>query len=218
MTFKLELFPRQELVAETLESGRTYETPDGKFRSVTTVLSNAADKSGLIAWRKKIGNEAANKITKDATNFGSKLHALAESYLRGEEQGDILPQVQNRFEGIRELLDKNVTTIYGIEYPLYSTKLKAAGTTDLVCLYDGKLSIVDFKTARSPKKTEWILNYFLQSTCYAMMLEERKAVVPEQIVIMISAEGLPNPQIFIRDPGNYKAMVEDVFVRGAKFK
>jgi genome maintenance exonuclease 1 len=96
-----------------------------------------------------------------------------------------------------------IDNIRYIESPLYSEKLGVAGRTDCIAEYDGVLSIIDFKTSLKEKKEEWIENYFEQGTAYALMYEELVGEPINQIVILISVDGMEKPQIFIRDKIHY---------------
>ena len=63
-------------------------------------------------------------------------------------------------------------------------------------MFDGKLSIVDFKTSRKIKKQEWITNYFAQEAAYAIMWEERTGMPITQLVTLITVDN-EQPQVFI---------------------
>ena len=93
---------------------------------------------------------------------------------------------------------------------MYSDRLRAAGTSDLICKYAGKPTVLDYKTSSKHKKEEWIENYFIQSTAYALMVKERYDLDIEQIVIMIAVEG-DNPQVFVKDPSDYVKKTIDIF-------
>ena len=181
---------RVTLPDETKASGRTYITPEGnKYPSVTTVLGATADKSFLVAWRKRIGEDAAKEITQKAAGRGTSMHKLLEDNFNGIEV-DKSVVGYDYFKQLKIYWSK-ITPI-GLEIPLYSDKMKIAGRTDCIGVYEGALSIVDYKTARKTKKAEWIQDYFLQSTIYAMMAVERLEFLPKQIVILIATdEGMP---------------------------
>lgn len=195
------------------EGKRVYKVPSGeKYRSVTTVLGDSLDKSGLMEWRKRVGEAEANRITSQAANRGTKVHTICEHYLMNELKvpKGTTKEALDMFIQIRPTIDENVDDILAIEAPLYSHKLRTAGRTDSICVWNGVPSILDFKTARIPKKEEWILSYFLQTTCYSLMLEERKGIVAPQICIIIATdEG--TPQIFIKSRDSYIDRVHEIF-------
>lgn len=179
-------------------------TPSGeKYRSVTTILS-AINKEGIQQWRKKVGEQEANRIANKASTRGTKLHNMMEDYVGNKEDFVLnrMPTTLSLFLDLQPHIDNNIDLVYGIEYPLYSDQLRAAGTSDLICKYGGKNTIVDYKTSNKPKKVEWIKNYFIQSTAYSLMVKERYNLDIEQIVIMIAVDN-DQPQIFVKDPNEF---------------
>src|SRR6056300_1315333 len=156
---KMKALP--ELECETLPTGRTYITPEGnKYPSITTILSERS-KEGIKAWRAKVGEEVANKISTQAATRGTAVHQLAEDYLNNKEDWSkgSMPSNLFAFNQIKTILDKRVNNIWAQEVPLYSDKFMIAGRVDCIAEFDGELTIIDFKTARKPKKEEWIDNY-----------------------------------------------------------
>ena len=204
----------QELIAETTDSGRVYNTPDGNaYPSVTTVLSEYS-KAGIIAWRKRVGEEEANKISTQAATRGTSIHQICEDYLNNKPdylEGQ-MPANIFTFKQIQPILDKYVDNIHYLEAPLYSDFLKTAGRVDCVAEFDGKLSIIDFKTARKPKKKEWISNYFMQASCYAVMYEERTQIPINRTAIIIAVDG-SEPQIFVEKRDNFIEQFVDLRVQ-----
>ena len=204
--------PKIEIPRKEIDGKRYYITPSGdRYRSVTTILSQLS-KEGIQKWRDKIGEAEANKISTRASNRGTKLHTMMEDYVGNVEDFALnkMPITTSMFLDIQPYVDLNLEEVYGIEYPLYSDRLKAAGTSDLICKYAGKTTILDYKTSSKPKKEEWIENYFIQSTAYALMVKERYDLDIEQIVIMIAVEG-DNPQVFVKDPSDYVKKTINIF-------
>ena len=196
--------PKIEVPRKEIDGKRYYVTPEGDtYRSVTTILSQLS-KEGIEKWRNKIGEAEANKISTRASNRGTKLHTMMEDYVGNVEDFALnkMPTTTSMFLDIQPFVDLNLEEVYGIEYPLYSDRLRAAGTSDLICKYAGKNTILDYKTSSKAKKEQWIENYFIQSTAYALMVKERYDLDIEQIVIMIAVEG-DNPQVFVKDPNDY---------------
>lgn len=184
-----------------LESKRLYETATGnKYPSVTTVLS-AHNKDAIIAWRKRVGNEEANRISVAATRRGTKIHSIIESYLKNEDRPIENNLDLNRFISLEPYLE-NIDNIHVQERALYSDHLRLAGTVDCIAEYDGRLSVIDFKTASKAKKKEWIHSYFMQCAAYAIMYEERTKRPITNLVVMISVED-DAPQIFFEKRDNW---------------
>ena len=196
-----------DLQSVTVEGSRKYTTPEGKiYPSVTTILSHSTDKTSLFEWRKRVGEEEANRIVKKSSGRGTKLHSVCEKYLLNELNDMkirmMMPDIKDFFLQLRPHIDKNIGNVYGLEQALYSDKLRMAGRTDCIAEWDGKLSIVDYKNSIKEKKEDWIQNYFIQCTAYAEMFEDRTGLPIEQIVVAIANEE-GTPQIFIREKSKY---------------
>ena len=202
-----------ELKRTVINGVRHYETPAGVFKSVTSILGEKLDKSGLEEWRKRVGEEAANKISTQAANRGTAIHELAEDYLLNKDdwKAGAMPVNLDTFLKIKPLLDSNIGSIYGIEVGLYSARLKAAGTGDLLAGYNGINSVLDFKTSRRIKDESHILGYFLQATIYSLMAEELTGLKFPQIVIIIAVDN-EEPQVFVKDRNLYVDLVNKMFV------
>ena len=193
-----------ELIAETTGSGRVYNTPDGnRYPSVTTILSELS-KAGIAAWRKRVGAEEANRISTQAGFRGTKVHQICEDYLNNKPDylDGQMPANVFTFKQIQPILDQYIDNIQYLEAPLYSDFLKTAGRVDCIAEFDGKLSIIDFKTSRKPKKKEWISNYFMQASCYAVMYEERTEIPVSRTVVIIAVDG-SEPQVFVENRDNF---------------
>lgn len=201
----------QELVAETTDSGRVYNTPDGKrYPSVTTVLSEHS-KADIMEWRKRVGEEEANKISTQAARRGTAIHKICEDYLNNDPDylKDQMPANVFTFKQIRPILDQYVDNISYLEAPLYSDFLKTAGRVDCIAEFDGKTAVIDFKTSRKPKKKEWITSYFMQASCYAVMYEERTQIPITRTAIVIAVDG-SEPQIFVEKRDNFISQFVDL--------
>ena len=213
--FKHNFVPFVELENEYINGQRYYVLPDGvtKLKSVTTILGEKTDKTALLEWRKKVGDAEADRISNQATRRGTSIHTIAERYVLNEENifRNQMPVNIDSFKPIQDTLDEHVDNIFGIEMPLYSKALGCAGRTDLVAEYDGKLSIIDFKTSRRLKKEEWIENYFLQSTVYSMMFEWTYKIAVPQIAIIITVDDEKTPQTFVTERSKYVNRVLEIF-------
>lgn len=214
-TFKHNLVAEIDITTQNIDGKRYYVLPDGrKFRSVTTVLSEALDKTALIEWRKRIGDSEANKISTQAARRGTAVHTLCEKYVLNQDglewRKDAMPSSLDSFNSIKPIIDKSIDNILGVELPLYSVALNTAGRCDLIAEFNGVPSVVDFKTARKPKKEEWIESYFLQTTVYSMMFEWIYKISIPQIAILIAVDHEP-AQVFVKDRGQYVDRVLEIF-------
>ena len=198
----------EELKSTTTSGSRVYETPAGTFPSITTVLGRKKAQF-FKEWRARIGEEEANKITTQATRRGTKVHKVVENYILNQENyfEDSLPHVREMFNTIKPHLDKNLDNIAGIEIPLWSKQLGVAGRCDCVADWKGQKAILDWKTSGKLKKREWVEEYFLQTTAYSIMFEERTKIPINNIVIVIAVEN-EEPQIFEEKSFDYWRLLE----------
>ena len=181
-------FPK--LLQENLDGTRVYVTPSGdRYPSVTTVLSDYG-KEAILEWRKKVGEEKANEISRKATTRGTSVHKALELYLKNEDVSslEMLPNVKSLFVRMKQELDGKVNNIHCLEDKLFSHKLKLAGTVDCIAEHNGILSVIDFKTSIRLKKKENIENYFMQGAAYASMFTEMTSIPITQVVILIGVD------------------------------
>ena len=192
-----------DLDSVTKTKGRHYVDPDGnKYPSITTVLS-ILSREAIQKWRERVGEEEANRISRVASSRGTKIHNIIEKYIANDPEylQDEMPHNIQTFKDIQPILDQNLSKIYSIEAPLYSKHLGVAGRVDCVGVWNGKDSIIDWKTSRKEKKKEWISSYFMQAAAYAIMWEERTGRPIKQLVVAIAGD--MGPQIFIEDRDNW---------------
>ena len=200
-----------DLETETINGKRFYKTPEGLLYPSVTTITSQHGKDKIIEWRKRVGEEEANRISTRASNRGTKVHKICENYLNNEEDyartnpahiHKTMPDTIAMFKSLQPLLDEHVNNIHALEIPLYSHHLRVAGRVDCIAEYDGKLSIIDFKTSGKLKEESWIKGYFMQCSAYAVMYEERTGIPVSQIVIMIAVDS-EHPQVFIKKRNDY---------------
>lgn len=158
------------------KQGRQYVGEDQKpVPSVTTILSDTGDKTALIAWRKRVGEEEANRISKESAGLGTKVHNALEKHILGEtvEFGNNMVSVMAK-DMSNAMINEgftNIDELWGVEVGLIAEGLYA-GTSDAIGIYEGEDAIIDFKTAKKMKKREWIDDYFMQGCAYALAHNE----------------------------------------------
>ena len=190
-----------DLVVENGANGRRYLSPEGnKYPSITTVLG-VLSKAGIAAWRARVGDEEANKISHRASTRGTAVHDIVEKYLDNEELPEVLPHITASLSNLKPSLSR-IGRIFAQESPLYSKHLGVAGRVDCVGLYDGVPSIIDFKTSKKIKKKEWITSYFMQAAAYAIMWEERTGMPITNLVIIMDVDN-ESPQIYVEHRDNW---------------
>ena len=179
-----------ELEANTIDGVRYYTLPNGKKAPSITSVTSFYNRQTFINWRKKIGEEEANKITKVSTDRGTRFHDLVEKYLLNKDIDTIdgvLPSTKALFLSAKDSID-NINNIHALEKPLYSEYFGIAGRVDCIAEYNGELAIIDFKTSKKIKPEKWLENYFVQETAYACMYYEMTGTVGEKIVTLMVAE------------------------------
>tara|TARA_R110001606_G_scaffold28835_5_gene90763 strand:- start:3862 stop:4536 length:675 start_codon:yes stop_codon:yes gene_type:complete len=187
MTFNHIEIDYPSLSRETIDGVRYYDTPDGKkLVSITSVISHY-NREVFRSWRAKVGNEEANKVTKQATSRGTDMHTLAECYLRNRNLPPVQPLSEYLFKQAKSELDK-IENIHAIEQSLFSSELGIAGSVDCIAEYDGELAVIDFKTSKKPKPRKWIDSHFVQCAAYACMLYEMTGIMVKKFVIIMSCE------------------------------
>ena len=184
-----------------IDGFRFYNIDGKNYPSITTVLGIRKTEQ-LKGWREKIGEGVANWEMGRAARRGKSFHTLVEQYIKGETPSirDVLPL--GLFKLLKPYIDQ-IDNIHLLEAIMYSKKLTVAGQVDCVAEYNGKLSVIDFKTANKERQEDWIENYFLQTTAYAHMYEETFGKPIEQIVILIASED-GTTQAFIKNKADYE--------------
>ena len=173
--------------------GRLYLTPEGEaLPSVTTILSKTKDRSFLKKWRAKVGEEEAEKIIRDSAKIGTALHLYIERFVNGDKYKDLTEvgvQAEKMAQKIIDEAFKDITEIWGSEVHLYNPG-KYAGTTDMVGVYKGRPTIIDFKQTNRPKKREWVQDYLMQLAAYAAAHNAMFDTEIEQGVVLMCSRDL----------------------------
>ena len=190
-----------KLERDTAPDGtRVYKTPSGRaYPSVTTVTSLHSAK-GIAEWRRRVGEEEANRVSARASARGTRIHTLCEHYLLGKNpEPDIFDA--EMFNSMKYWL-QDIDKIHCLETPLYSDFLQVAGTVDCIAEFQGKLSVIDFKTSSKPKDRDDIYNYFMQTAAYAVAFEERTGIPVGRLVIIMGVDN-DDPRLFIEKRDNW---------------
>jgi genome maintenance exonuclease 1 len=221
MTLLTERYSYTPISRESVEGKRLYATPDGsKVPSVTTILDKTKPEEKRIAlanWRKSVGEKKAQEITTEAANRGTRMHKYLEDYVK---TGAIQPPGTNPYSKQSHAMAQvviaqglcNVNEIWGVEVPLYFPGLYA-GTTDGLGLHLNEQAIIDYKQTNKPKKEEWIEDYYLQLTAYALAHNEVHGTQINKGVVLMCVQpklneklemiDVPVYQEFILKPGDF---------------
>ena len=176
------------------KKGRQYVGEDEKpVPSVTTILGDTGDKTALIAWRKRVGEAEATRISNESAGLGTKVHNALEKFILQEDyeikgNNHISVMAKNM---VNEMIEKGlvkVNELYGVEVGLIAEGLYA-GTADGIGMYEGDEAIIDFKTAKKMKKREWIDDYFMQGCAYALAHNEMfETDIKKVAILMVDRE------------------------------
>jgi len=184
---------------------RFYSCDGNKVPSVTTILDKTKsqkDKDSLNSWKEKVGYVEASKISKASMLRGDKMHKHLEDALHGKQELDLGEALNLEKQMSQVIVDnalsKNLNEIWGCETPLFYPD-SHAGTTDLCGLYNNKESIIDFKSSTKTKRKEWITDYFLQTSAYALAHNFQHNTHITQGVILICTPQLEFQEFIISD-------------------
>ena len=171
---------------------RLYLTPDGEaLPSVTTILGKTKDKTFLKKWRQKVGEKKAEQIIRDSAQIGTALHLYIERFVNGDKYKDLTEigvQAEKMAQKIIDEAFKDITEIWGSEVHLYYPG-RYAGTTDMIGVYKGRPTIIDFKQTNRPKKREWVQDYLMQLSAYAVAHNKLfNTEIDQGVVLMCSRD------------------------------
>ena len=176
MSLLVKKFDYYNLQRTTIEGKRHYLDNTGKpVPSVTTVLSHLKDMTGLNKWKKRVGNQEAQRIVTESANIGTITHKHLECFIEGVDRPSGSNLIYQQAKQLSDIIIENgmssVNEVWAIEQSLCFPGLYA-GTADMICTYKGEPMIGDFKTSRQVKKREWIEDYFMQCAAYALAHNE----------------------------------------------
>ena len=180
-----------ELNKKETKGIRLYNLPNGDWVPSITSVTSFYNRQIFADWRKRVGVEEANRITKRATARGTDFHAATELYMLNKEINwdDFKPLTKFMFIHAKPYLDK-INNIHAIERTLYSEYLGLAGRVDCIGEYEGELAVIDFKTSEKIKPEEWLENYFVQEMFYASAYYELTGIpIKKLITIMVTPGG-----------------------------
>jgi len=155
---------------------RVYQTPDGeRLPSVTTILGATKDMTALNEWRKRIGEDKAAQITREAAGVGTAMHANLERFIIGEQRQPGNNPVHVQANAMADVIIENglskLSEVWALEQSLYFPGLYS-GTTDGIGIFDGEPAVFDHKQTNKPKKEEWIDDYKIQLVAYILAHNE----------------------------------------------
>ena len=211
-----KLFDFKKLPYKNSNGRRLYESPSGKMLPSITSILGWFKKDSIQEWRKRVGEEEANKISTQSSRRGTAVHQICEDYLNNmsidypekwkKHEKDFLPLCL--FNQLRDKVLDNISEIYAQECGLYSDKYRVAGRVDCIAKYKGVLSIIDFKTSTKERSDAWNENYYIQGSAYAEMFTELTGIDISQVVILVVTED-GTVQEFIKDKSDFLDALTD---------
>lgn len=196
-----------KLERSTVDGVRVYKTPSGRAYPSVTTVTGLLKREFIQEWRQRVGEEEANKISSKASRRGTRIHSLCEDYLSNKP---IKPDYHDHemWKSIQPHLDR-INNIHALEDKLYSDHLEVAGTVDCIGEYDGKLSVIDFKTSSRIKSSNDIHDYFMQCSAYAVAFEELTKIPVSQLVIIMAVDE-EEPLVFFEKRDNWISNFKDL--------
>lgn len=193
-----------ELEKKETNGIRLYHLPDGQWVPSITSITSFYNRQIFVDWRKRVGIEEANKITKKATARGTDFHQVCQDYLENKELcwDNYQLLTKHMFFHAKPYLDK-INNIHAIERTLYSKYLGLAGRVDCIAEYEGELAVIDFKTSEKIKPEAWIENYFVQETFYAAAYYELTGKVVKKLITLMVTPGGEVEVFDKRNKGDY---------------
>jgi len=216
MTLLVSKYNYKPLIRDDSTGLRLYQTPDGTaVPSVTTILDKtkpAEAREALARWKKAVGEQKAQEITTEAAGRGTRMHKFLEDHIKGIPLKESVtnPFAQQSLDMARKVIAEGfpkINEVWGSEVPLYFPELYA-GTTDCCGMHEGQESILDFKQTNKPKKVEWIGDYFLQLTAYALAHNEVHGTNIRKGVILMCSKDYEY-QEFILEPKDFDYWTEE---------
>jgi len=180
---------------------RTYDVNGYRLPSVTTILGATKNQDFLKQWKAKVGEAEAERIKNVSSSRGTCMHKFLEHHVLGTKIVDLTRIGQEARPMADKIIEMGLAPVeeyYGSEVTLYYPGLYA-GSTDLVCLHNGKESIVDFKQSNRPKRKEWVEDYYMQIAAYAMAHDHVHGSQIRQGVIMMCTPDLYYQEFIITD-------------------
>jgi hypothetical protein len=208
-----------DLEATNVDGTRFYKVPSGKMYPSITSVTSFYNREVFVQWRKKVGEEKANKITRESTFRGTKFHDCVELYMKNTPISEIemLPSTKFLLLAAKPYLDR-INNIHALEKSLYSDYLGLAGRVDCIAEYDGELAVIDFKTATKIKPEEWIQNYFVQETAYACMYYEMTGIPVKKLITIMVAENGECVVYEKRNKGHYIKLLTEYIRKFVDYK
>ena len=178
-----------------VDGKRHYDITGQKLPSVTTILSatqSEEKKKSLANWQARMGKQTADRIRDISAMRGTVMHTYLEGYINNTPHLDLTAVGKEAGRMANIVVESglgDLGEVWGSEVTLYYPGLYA-GQTDVVGIYNGRESIIDFKQTNKPKQREWIDDYFTQLAAYAMAHNHvYGTAIQSGVILMCSKDG-----------------------------
>lgn len=124
------------------------------------------------------------EVLNKAAKRGTAIHNAVENYAKfGIE--DIPPVYAGYFAGFREWWDSRKPEVLATETKVYHKILRYAGTVDLLCIIDGRVTLVDYKTSAQVNSKLCAV----QLEAYDRAWESHDIKVDDRLILHLSKKG-----------------------------
>ena len=179
-----------------VDGSRHYSVNEERLPSVTTILKateSEEKKASLERWKNRVGRKEADLISRQSLSRGSAMHDFLEKFILNQLNLDLLGDNSLEKQMADQIIDNglrnDLSEVYGVEAPLYYPG-KYAGAADLLGVYMGKETILDFKTGNKPRRDEWNDEYYLQLGAYSLAHDKVYGTNIKQGVILLCTKDL----------------------------
>jgi hypothetical protein len=157
--------------------------PDSIALPSVTTIASACSPPGKIAalmnWRRKVGDEEANRRTRNAVDRGNWLHGVLEDFWNGEDiqtHLDSHPTYVPYFEsivGFLERVDSPLLVESAIAWYDPAQEIGYSGTFDMLAkMNSGGYALLDWKTSYKEKPDTQLADYRMQLGAYVQAIEQ----------------------------------------------
>lgn len=155
-----------------------------EYPTVTQIIGQLDKGYGLMYWAAKCGSPDKMKAEQQkAKDIGSLAHSWIEAYMKGADVAEPQPKIRMAIKAFKKFLKGNEIKIIEAERELYSEEYKISGQSDLVVLYRGEITLIDFKCSKGIWEEAKI-----QIMAYKELLKENDVIVDRQIIVRLDKE------------------------------
>jgi len=163
---------------------RYYATPEGTFPSVTTILDATMPqdkRAALAGWRRKVGDQEADRARDSAAKRGTRFHKVVEKYLLADPRPE--PPHDLYFKSAANFIGRIERALL-VEGEVWHDGVGYAGSLDLLAVVDGQITLIDWKTRNDPLPKVRAMGHMVQAAAYAAAVHRLWGVVVDRAMIV----------------------------------